>query len=51
MAFFTDDIKIKLSEDKKSVIISIKENENKVSVFIINRSSFEKIVNEYKTLN
>lgn len=51
MAFFTDDIKIKLSEDKKSVLVSIRESETKVSVFSINRSSFEKMINEYKALN
>ncbi|MCS7316804.1 MAG: hypothetical protein NZZ41_00575 [Candidatus Dojkabacteria bacterium] len=51
MATFNDEIKIKLTEDKKSVVLSLRESETKVSVFIIPRKDFEKLINDYMSLS
>lgn len=47
---FTDNIRIKLSKDKENILLSIRENETKASLFIVPRKDFEKAVMEYNSM-
>lgn len=51
MREFFDMFKLKISEDGKYVLLSIKDSEHKVSTYSIPRSEFEKLVANYNSMS
>lgn len=47
---FYNTFKIKLSEDGKHVLLSIKDTETRVTVYSIPRQDFEKLLHDYQSL-
>ena len=50
MKEFYNVFKIKLSEDGKYVLLSIRDNDTRATVYTIPRQDFEKLLNDYKSL-
>jgi len=51
MREFFDTFKIKLSEDGKYVLLSIKDSSTRVTVYTIPRQDFERLLSEYQALS
>jgi hypothetical protein len=48
MREFLETFKLKLSEDGKYVLLSIRDSETRVTTYSIPRQDFEKLITDYK---